>query len=203
MPDRTEQELLRRARGGDNAAFGHLQAGLERTVRRYVWCLIGQSDDEDEVVQDAFFALYMSLERITPAENLRPFLFRIVRNRCYDELRKQGRFQSVSLDGGLVGAPARISWPTDQAHRPDEQVVRRLMWAEVQEAIDRLPELQRQTMILYCDEDYSYAQIAVAMETSINTVKSRLYHARRNLRRLIGPETLEALGIQPDKGGEG
>ena len=109
MPDRTEQELLRRARGGDNAAFGHLQAGLERTVRRYVWRLIGQNDDEDEVVQDAFFALYMSLERITPVENLRPFLFRIVRNRCYDELRKQGRFQSVSLDGELVGAPAHAS----------------------------------------------------------------------------------------------
>ena len=203
MPDRTEQELLRRARGGDNAAFGHLQAGLERTVRRYVWRLIGQNDDEDEVVQDAFFALYMSLERIAPVENLRPFLFRIVRNRCYDELRKQGRFQPVSLDGELVGAPARISWPPDQAHRPDEQVVRRLMWAEVQEAIGRLPELQRQTMILYCDEDYSYAQIAMAMETSLNTVKSRLHHARRNLRRLIGPETLEALGIQPDKGGAG
>ena len=75
MPDRTEQELLRRARGGDNAAFGHLQAGLERTVRRYVWRLIGQNDDEDEVVQDAFFALYMSLERITPPRICVPFCF--------------------------------------------------------------------------------------------------------------------------------
>ena len=57
MPDRTEQELLRRARGGDNAAFGRSQVGLEPAIRRYTRRLIGRSEAEDEVVQEAFLAL--------------------------------------------------------------------------------------------------------------------------------------------------
>ena len=199
MPDPAEQELLRQARDGDQAAFERLQEELGWTIRRYVWRLIGQSEAEDEVVQDAFLALYMNLERIDPVENLRPFLFRIVRNRCYDELRKRGRFDVVSLDVAPDDTERPPSWLTDRAPQPDEALLGHLLWEEVQQAIERLPEVQRQTMILYAGEDFSYAQIAAALGTNIGTVKSRLHHARRNLRRLLGPEALEALGIQHEK----
>ena len=64
--------------------------------------------------------------------------------------------------------------------------------------MDRLPELQRQTMILYCEEDLTYAQIAEAMTTDIGTVKSRIYYGRKNLRKLLKPEILEALGIEKE-----
>ena len=62
--------------------------------------------------------------------------------------------------------------------------------------MERLPEQQRQTLILYHLEDLTYDQIAQATETDIGTVKSRLYYARRNLARLLNPQTLAALGIR-------
>jgi RNA polymerase sigma factor (sigma-70 family) len=67
----------------------------------------------------------------------------------------------------------------------------------VKEAIDRLPEMQRQTLILYSEEQLSYAEIAVAMDTSIGTVKSRLFHAKKLLRQMLRPETLQALENEP------
>jgi DNA-directed RNA polymerase specialized sigma24 family protein len=54
-------------------------------------------------------------------------------------------------------------------------------------------------MILYCEEDLSYEQIAEAMATDIGTVKSRIHYARKNLVKLLRPEILEALGIKKEE----
>jgi RNA polymerase sigma-70 factor (ECF subfamily) len=62
--------------------------------------------------------------------------------------------------------------------------------------MEYLPEVQRQTLILYSEEEMSYHEIAVAMETNIGTVKSRLFQARKALRRLMRPQTLKALAAE-------
>lgn len=112
MTDDCEPRLFEKARAGEHAAFDRLRALLEPTVRRFVRRLIGASDAEGDVSQDAFLALYMNLERIPSVESLRPFLFRVVRNRCYSELRRQGRFATTSLNtGGSAGEPARQELP--------------------------------------------------------------------------------------------
>ena len=73
-----------------------------------------------------------------------------------------------------------------------------MLHSEVQKAINRLPEIQRQAIILYCEENLTYAQIAEAMGTDIGTVKSRIFYGRKNLRNLLKPEILEALGIEKE-----
>lgn len=62
----------------------------------------------------------MNLERISSVESLRPFLFRVVRNRCYSELRRQGRFAVISLDtGGKAGEPALEDLPEHRSSPHD------------------------------------------------------------------------------------
>ena len=199
MGERAERSLLRQARSGGPAAFARLQEELVPTVRRFIWRLIGQNEDEDEIVQDVFLALYMNLERIDPVENLRPFLFRVVRNRCYNELRRQGRYKLVSLDGLARSTSAAGSFAVDRSPLPDEVVQWHLLFEEVRATLERLPEVQRQTVILYAEENFTYTQIAQAMNTNLGTVKSRLHHARRTLRRLVRPESLALLGIADEE----
>jgi RNA polymerase sigma-70 factor, ECF subfamily len=189
-------ELFQRVRTGDKAAFDRMRAQLEPRVRRFIVRLVGKSASEDDILQDAFLALYTNRARIEPIENLLPFLFRIVRNRCYDELRRKGRFQWVSLDEepeqtGITPAALLDGRPT-----PDDTVQWALAMAEVRKGIDRLPELQRQTLILYCEEELSYEQIAAAMGCDLGTVKSRLHNGRRHLRRNLRPEVLQTIGIK-------
>lgn len=188
--DQTDH-LLHRAQAGEGDAFGQLQAELEPAARRFIRRLIGTSDAEDDIVQDVFFALYRNLKRIEPAEKLRPYVFRMVRNRCYDELRRQGRFQSVSLGDEPVESVVSMQSPSDS--QPEEVAYWLLLYLEVQEAMERLPELQRQALILFAEENLSYAEIAEAMNTSIGTVKSRLYYAKKTLRGLLSVETIQAL----------
>ena len=198
MSNSGEHELFEEAKASNRTAFDRLQEALDASVRRFVRRLVGINEAEDDIVQDAFLALYMNLERLESSEHLRPFLFRVVRNCCYDTLRRQGRFQFVPLDAASADSIVNPSFLTDRHRQPDEELHWILLYSEVQKAIDRLPEIQRQAIILYCEENLTYAQIAEAMGTDIGTVKSRIYYGRKNLRKLLKPEILEALGIEKE-----
>lgn len=187
-----ETELLARARQGDFDAYEELQRALEPSVRRFVRRLIGDSDLEDDLVQVVFIAFYQHMDRIDPPEHLRPYIYRMARNRCYDELRRQGRFRDVSLDDDAV--EMRVSFVNaGDAPSPEDTTFWLLLQLEVREAMERLPELQRQALILYAEEGLSYAEIATTMAASAGTIKSRIHHAKKTLRRLLRPETLQAL----------
>lgn len=198
MSNSGERELFEEAKASNRTAFDRLQETLDAPVRRFVRRLVGISEAEDDIVQDAFLALYINLKRLESIDHLRPFLFRVIRNRCYDTLRRQGRFQFVPLDTTSEDSAVAPSFLTDQHKQPDEQLHWRLLYAEVQKAINRLPEIQRQAIILYCEENLTYAQIAEAMATDIGTIKSRIFYGRKNLRNLLTPEILEALGTEKE-----
>lgn len=193
MQDREmEGVLLKRACAGEMDALAELRTLLEPPLRRFIRRLIGMHENEEDILQGVFIALYQQMHRIDPVEHLRPYLFRIARNRCYDTLRAQGRFRAVSLDD----EPMEIVVSFAQAEAtPDPEDVAHwlLLHLEVREAMLRLPELQRQTLILYAEEEMTYAEIATAMGTNIGTVKSRLHHAKRRLRALLRVETVAAL----------
>lgn len=197
MPEIDESELLRRARSGDYDAFESLHSSLEPAIGRFVRRLVGHTPAAEDIVQDTFIALYLNMARIEPAENLRPYVFRIARNRCYDLLRRQGRYEELSLDDEPVSV--RVSFDLDAQHNPapDDVAHWLLLTLEVQEAMESLPELQRQALILYSEEGLSYVEIADVMGVSVGTIKSRLFHAKKNLRRLVRPETLRAIQGDP------
>ena len=198
-PAAAEGWWLEQARAGDKKAFDALQKHLDAPVRRFIRRLIGLSEAEDDIARDVFLALYLNLEKLDGVGKLRPFVFRVARNVCYDELRRLGRFRFVSLDGKGDGENGPGAAPLDflADGRPPPHAVAEwsLLWTEVQKAMDRLPELQRQTLILYCEEDLTYSQIAEVMATDIGTVKSRLHHARKVLVRKLSPEILAALNV--------
>lgn len=198
LPERIdERELLKLARAGSADAFAVLQALLMPQARAFTRRLIGEIDED--IVQEAFFALYMNLAKLDPPEKLRPFLFRVIRNRCYDRLRAQGRYDVVSLDEDVIvsgSADTREAQIASDDPPPDERTHWLMIYAEVQQAIEKLPELQRQALILYSEAKLSYEEIAEAMDVGIGTVKSRLYYAKRNLARLLSPETLAAIEME-------
>jgi RNA polymerase sigma-70 factor (ECF subfamily) len=185
-------EVAKAAQKGDVDAFETLQLHFEGQIKRFVRRLIGISDLVDDIVQDVFISLYFNLHRINPIEQIRAYLFRIARNRCFDELRRSR--PTVSLDDEPVHL--WVSYTSSGNHyesQPEEVAHWLLLHLEVQEAMDKLPELQREALIMYSEGGLSYAEIADAMVCSIGTVKSRLYHAKQNLRNLLSPDTLEML----------
>lgn len=187
-----EQQLLRLAQNGDMLAFEDLHARLSPHLLRFIRRIVGYGQEADDVLQDTFVALFVKLPEIQ-AEKLRPYAFRIARNRCYDLLRREGRAGTLALDAEPEHGGAPLEIADERATAPDDAAHWLLLHMEVQDALDRLPPLQRQTLTLYTEAELSYQEIAEVMEVNIGTVKSRLFHAKKNLRGLLRPETLLAI----------
>jgi RNA polymerase sigma-70 factor (ECF subfamily) len=187
-----EQALLRRAQGGDLEAFNALYAALSPVLLRFIQRIVGYGQEAEDMLQDTFVALFVKLPEIDP-ERLRPYAFQIARNRCYDLLRREGRTGTVALDAEPSPGGAPLELPDRQAIAPDDAAHWVLLNLEVQNAMDRLPPSQRQTLTLYTEAELTYQEIAEVMDANIGTVRSRLFHARKNLRGLLRPDTLLAI----------
>jgi RNA polymerase sigma-70 factor (ECF subfamily) len=173
-------------------AYEDLQRLLEPDIRRYVQRKIYDPYAVDDVIQETFLAFYRNLHRIDPVDNLRPYIFRIARNKSYDDLRKLEHNEDVSLDD----EPVRMRVSFTEAHhvpKPEDMTHWMLLHLEVQQAMEQLPDNQRETLQLFSEEQLTYAEIAAIMDVSIGTVKSRLYYAKKNLRGYLRPETLAVL----------
>lgn len=192
-----ETDLLERARAGDREAFADLHALLEPSVSRFVRRLIGDGYEWEDLTQETMSALYFNLDKLTEPGMVRPFVFRVARNRCYDVLRRRGRHPEMSLDESEESEPinARISFAAamERSTPMDETAHWLLLELEVREAMQQLPELQRQALILFAEEGMTYAQIAEIMDVNIGTIKSRIFHAKQRLRALLNPETIDAI----------
>lgn len=192
MTSELEQALLIDAQMGDITAYEDLQLLLEPMIRRFVQRMLNDPMLVDDMVQEVFIKFYQNITNIDPPEKLRPYIFRIARNRCYDELRRMGRRETVSLDDEPV--ELRVSFT--EAHtqpKPDDLTHWILLSVEVRDAIDRLSESQRRALILYSEEEMSYAEIAEIEGVSVGTIKSRIYYAKKNLRQYMNPDTLDVI----------
>ena len=193
MSERDISEVFLTVKAGGRSAFDQLQRQLEPAVRRFVQRLVGFIEAEDEIIQEAFLALYLNRRRLQNADHVRPFLFKAVRHRCYDWWRRKKRVAFVPLDG--------VAPLADPVSAADEQVHWSMLQTRVQAAMERLPEAQRQTLILHFEENLTYEQVAAAMGVEVGTVKSRIFYGRKNLRDLLGPQLLEALDLSKTKSG--
>ncbi len=192
--DDTITILLAQAQAGDHAAFEALHETFLLPLLRFTRRLVPSDEEAEDIVQETFMTLYLQLGKIHPPEKLRPFLYRVARNRCYDRLRRSGRFEQIEWDEDDAAPRVRVSFAGEIASADEDDAAHWLMLhLEVKAAIDSLPELQRQALLLYAEDELSYQEIADIMEVSIGTVKSRIFHAKRGLRRLLPRETLAAI----------
>lgn len=179
MTDDIEHRLLKRARKGNQDAFAIIKSLTEPALRRFIWRILGGSSHADDILQDVYMALYMNLEKMDPPEKMRPFLFRVARNRCYDHLRRSNHRNHLCFDD------MAYTLHTENETSPETKVSLSMALDEVERAMRQLPTHQREALVLLTQEELNYAEIAEITGVSIGTVKSRVFHARQTLRRLL------------------
>ena len=185
-----EQNRIERAQTGDLAAFNELVVEFQSLVFNLCLRMLGQPQAAEDAAQEAFINAWRSIGSFR-GESFRAWLLRIAANLCRDELRRRGRRSSASLDNALeAGMPD----PPDDDPLPEDSALNAELRGTLQAALAELPEEQRIALTL-CDVDgLDYSEIAVAMNTSLGTVKSRIARARLRMREamLRQPELLPA-----------
>ncbi len=163
--------LVQQARGGDRDAFTALVNRYRGMVYAAAFCCLGNAEDAQDAAQEAFVAAYGRLGQLREPEKFAPWLRRLTLNGCADSLRRRGT-RALSLDGD---AAYQALVTLDGA----EGILTRVA---VQEALGCLPERTRLTVTLCYGGGYSHAEIARFLDIPVNTVRSRLQHAKRRLR---------------------
>jgi RNA polymerase sigma-70 factor, ECF subfamily len=138
-----------------------------------------QADAED-LVQDTFVKAFRFSEQFTPGTNLKAWLYTILHNTWRNRLRDAAR-APLDVDSDRIEAMANVPEGLVARETPEQILLRRSIDADLQAALDALPEAFRQAVWLRDVEDFTYAEIAQMLDIPIGTVMSRISRGRRML----------------------
>lgn len=179
-----DRDLVLRARKGDQLA----QAELARRHRRAMYFLalqlLGNPDDAMDVVQDSLMRFLTNLHRFDPRRPVRPWLYRIVRNRVIDLARRRKVRRHSSIDARDDEGNLKLVLP-DPSVDLERDARQSQLRARLFEALDELSPKQKEIIVLRDYQDLSYKEIAEHLQVPIGTVMSRLHGARKKLRDIL------------------
>jgi|ERR1041385_1650761 RNA polymerase sigma factor (sigma-70 family) len=142
------------------------------------------SEDAEDILQDVFYQLVTSYSVTEPIERLTSWLFTVAKNKVIDWYRKR-RPQSLPFDEENEGPLNLENILFDPTQNPDEVYARSLVWTELTDALDELPEEQRQVFVMHELEGKNFKEIAEITGESINTLLSRKRYAVLFLREQL------------------
>jgi RNA polymerase sigma-70 factor (ECF subfamily) len=177
--------LIKLVLAGDRRAFEPLLRKHERRVFRVVLAVLGNVEDAEEAMQDTFIKAYRHLDQFRGESRFTTWLTRIAVNAALQKRQSCKEFVSLdeASDGRKKPLPRRFEPWTSNPERPyGKQEIRQL----VERAIQDLPPIYRETLILRDIEEMSAEEAADALGIKVPTLKSRLLRARLLLRESLG-----------------
>jgi RNA polymerase sigma factor (sigma-70 family) len=166
-----DARLIAMARSGNAGAFEAIVDRYQGRLLGFCRQMLGSTEDAEDVLQEVFVNAYRAMLADEREINLRPWLYRIARNRCLNHLRKPTADAQESMD--MV--------PAVEASSTAERVHNREEFRQLLGDVNKLPETQRSALLLREMDAMSYEEIAAAMDTTVPSVKSLLVRARISL----------------------
>lgn len=183
MPENADPELewIRQIAAGDRDAFEKLYAAYRTRLFRYLLRMVGDTGLAEELTNDAMVAAWKAAASFKGQSKASTWLFSIARNKALNALRQR---QPVTVEVEAAMAVAA------SAESPEQSVSRDRVRVTLQQALAELSLEQREVVELTFYHELSYQEIAEIMECPVNTVKTRMFYARKRLQ-----EVLEGRGI--------
>ncbi len=181
--DEADFALMCLVKGGDAVAFRELVERHQNRVVGTVAKMLGNDRDAEDVAQQVFVRVWKAAERYEPKAKFTTWLMTITRNLVFNEVRRRDRVKLVSVEAEEEAVGRQI---VDESVRMASE---EMLDAELREVVDAairsLPEAQRMAVVLRRYDRMPYEEIAVVLKTTVPAVKSLLFRARGELKRLL------------------
>jgi RNA polymerase sigma-70 factor (ECF subfamily) len=168
--------LVLRCQAGEAAAFAALVDRWQPGLLRHACRVLGDSSAAHDVVQETWLAVINGLPALDDGEAFGTWVFRIATNKCSDWIRRQQRGRRL-ID--RMAERTRAEEPESSAAQGRDRTL------SVQEVMTTLPPEQHVALALFYFDGFSVREIAEITGTAPGTVKSRLFHGRKQLRRVL------------------
>lgn len=186
-----DAELVARVLCGERETFGPLllrhYASVDRLCRR----LLGRTPEAQDVTQEAALQAFLRLSELNTPARFGAWLHAIAANLARMELRRR---RMLSLDSLPDSAPMVVLW-TAAPHTPEDVQAARELHDTIVAALSELSALNREVVIGFYLDGYSYAELAELLGVPVSTVKGRLFKGRRQLQGRLAPTARAALTV--------
>ena len=178
-----EGTLIVQAKAGDRRAFEELIRAYAPRIYRTAYGFLRNVEEAADACQETFYRAYRSFARFDEKRSFYPWIYQILKNLCINRTRARKRlaWSAVPVENAKSGYAD-----------PETELLRKEAAQSVQKALDRLPPMHREILILRTYDGASYAEIAEMLSIPQGTVMSRLYNARMKLRGIL--ESMEGEG---------
>lgn len=164
---------IEQARAGNRSAQGHLIRTYQERMAGFVFAFTGQPGTVEDLTQTIFLKMILKLHHLSEPAKFEAWLFRLAGNTCRDHFRREKwrrLFQPF--------APEHEEQPAPPSGDSESLLA----------ALQKLPPAQRELLILLQEQEWSYEELASITRSTVSSVKSRLFRARQELKRLLHDE---------------
>jgi RNA polymerase sigma-70 factor, ECF subfamily len=176
-----EQNLIELLKRGDLGAFKDLVDVYQHKVFATCYRFLLNQEDAEDVSQEVFIEIFNSVHLFRRESKLSTWIYRIAVTKSLDTIRKKKRRKRFSSIGQYFGLD-EVAHLVLEKSRPDKDFEEQENWASLMEVLDVLPDNQRVAFTLSKIEDYSNAEIADVLQTTVSAVDSLIYRAKQRLK---------------------
>ncbi len=170
----TDGDLVTMTLGGNSEGFATLVERYDRAVYHLAYRTLHDVEEARDATQEAFFKAFRSLRTFRPEAKFSTWIFAIAYHACCDRLNRRKHFASEELPDRADASPG-----------PEHRVIALDEAARLRAAIDALPEKYRTVVTLFHLQGRQYEEIATVLGLPLGTVKTHLFRAKEQLRRLL------------------
>ena len=192
-----EAAIVAELKAGSEAAYAWLIGEFQQPVYSLVYRMMNDPADASDTTQDVFLKVFRGMKQFHGESSLKTWIYRIALHEAANRRRwwfrhkaHETSIEPVESDG-VCGESAMQAALTDHADSPFDNAAHREVKRTVEQALSRVPEPYRTTLILRDMEEMSYEEIAEVLEISLGTVKSRLTRGRSALKQCLAPHMRE------------
>lgn len=178
----SSEDLLARARRGDDDAFRQIFEQNHRLIIRFLYAMVGVRDVAEELTQETFMRAYQNLPTLRNEAKLSTWLCGIAKNVAYNYMRSRRREGHIHIAGDQI-----VEKLSSDDLKPQSQLLNTELKGVIYRALTKLDEDKRLVFTLKVLQQLSYEEIAAVTGSSIAKLKTDLHRAKAEMRRTIGP----------------
>jgi len=182
-----EIQLIPQLKEGNETAFKNLVDTFQEKVLNTSLGFVPNRHDAEDIVQDVFIEVFRSIGKFRGDSKLSTWIYRITTTKCLEHIRAKKREKRKAFFQSLIGMHEKADRiKAFDFNHPGILLENKERAKTLFTAIEKLPENQRAAFTLHKIEGLSYQEIAAIMETSLSSVESLMFRAKKNLQKTLG-----------------
>jgi RNA polymerase sigma-70 factor (ECF subfamily) len=191
--ERQIDELVNRAKDGDELAFEELYRVFAGSILYHVKQLLYNKEDAEDAAQEAVLAMYQNLGSLKSAYAFKSWMLKILHSVCYSRNRKWSRKEEQYQSDRDIDELGDVLHETNEGNIPERQAVAADQNEAIIAAIKTLPPVQQSSIIMYYYDEMSYKEIAKALGVTVSTASTNIMRAKNNIKKELGTKFEGAL----------